>query len=47
MILESGAWRGPLNQIALSMYVFHDALYVGTGIQGGGIDSGIRSGRGG
>ena len=37
-ILERGAWRGPLNQIALSLYPFKGALYVGTGIQGGGID---------
>ena len=38
LILLRGAWRGSLNQIALSMYVFNGALYVGTGIQGGGID---------
>ena len=38
MILQRGAWRGPLNQIALSMYPFKGALYIGTGIQGGGID---------
>lgn len=37
-VLERGAWRGPLNQIALSMYPFKGALYIGTGIQGGGID---------
>jgi len=38
MVLEQGAWRGPLNQIALSMYPFKGALYIGSGIQGGGID---------
>jgi hypothetical protein len=38
MVLQQGAWRGPLNQIALSMYPFRGALYIGTGIQGGGID---------
>lgn len=37
-ILERGAWRGPLNQIALSLYPFKGALYIGTGIQGGGVD---------
>jgi hypothetical protein len=38
LVLQRGAWRGPLNQIALSMCPFKGALYVGTGIQGGGID---------
>jgi len=38
LVLQKGAWRGPLNQGVLSMQVFKDALYVGTGIQGGGID---------
>jgi hypothetical protein len=38
LVLKQGAYRGPLNQIALSLYPFRDALYVGTGIQGGGID---------
>lgn len=37
--IERGGDRGPLNQIALSMTVFQDALYVGTGIQGGGCDT--------
>jgi len=37
-VIEHGAWRGPLNQCVLSMYAFKGALYVGGGIQGGGID---------
>lgn len=37
-MLESGAWRGKENQGVLCMCVFKDALYIGTGIQGGGID---------
>jgi len=37
-IVEQGAYRGSLNQIALSMIAFNDALYVGTGIQNGGHD---------
>ncbi len=38
-VIDQGAYRGPLNQIALSMSVFNDALYVGTGIQGAGYDT--------
>lgn len=38
-ILEKGAYRGPENQIALSMCPFRGALYVGSGIQGGGVDT--------
>jgi hypothetical protein len=38
LVIERGAYRGPSNQIALSMYPFQGALYVGSGIQGGGID---------
>ncbi|MED5619065.1 hypothetical protein [Ideonella sp. BN130291] len=38
LVLQKGAWRGPLNQGVLSMAPFKDALYIGTGIQGGGID---------
>lgn len=38
MVMEQGAWRGPLNQGVLSMYPFKGALYIGTGIQGGGVD---------
>ena len=37
-VLEQGAWRGPLNQGVLSLYPFKGSLYIGTGIQGGGID---------
>jgi hypothetical protein len=37
-VLERGAYRGPLNETALSMTAFGDALYVGTGIQNGGHD---------
>jgi len=37
-IIECGAYRGALNQCVLSMYPFKGALYVGSGIQGGGID---------
>ena len=37
-IIELGAYRGPLNQCVLSMYPFKGALYVGSAIQGGGID---------
>jgi len=38
LVLKNGAWRGPLNQGVLSMMAFNGALYIGTGIQGGGID---------
>ena len=37
-VLERGAHRGPFNQCAVSLYAFKGALYVGSGIQGGGID---------
>ncbi len=37
-MLERGAYRGGLNQCAMSMYPFKGALYVGSGIQGGGVD---------
>lgn len=37
-VITNGAGRGGLNQIAASMIVFKDALYVGTGIQNGGYD---------
>lgn len=37
-IIERGAYRGAFNQCVLSMYPFKGALYVGSGIQGGGID---------
>lgn len=38
-VIDKGAGRGPLNQCVLSMYPFKGALYVGGGIQGGGIDT--------
>ncbi len=37
-VLERGAYRGKLNQGTAAMYVYQDAVYVGTGIQGGGYD---------
>ncbi|PMB02034.1 hypothetical protein CEN45_06355 [Fischerella thermalis CCMEE 5198] len=37
-VITNGAGRGSLNQIAASMMVFKDALYIGTGIQNGGYD---------
>ena len=37
-IIEYGAHRGKLNQCPASMFPFKGALYVGSAIQGGGID---------
>lgn len=37
-VVEQGAYRGVLNQAVLSMCAFKGALYVGSAIQGGGID---------
>jgi ubiquinone/menaquinone biosynthesis C-methylase UbiE len=37
-VVTDGAYRGNLNEIAVSMYVFDNALYVGSGIQNGGRD---------
>ncbi len=37
-VIDRGAGRGSLNQIALSLIPFKDALYIGTGIQNGGYD---------
>jgi SAM-dependent methyltransferase len=37
-VITHGAYRGNLNECALSMCVFNNALYVGTGIQNGGYD---------
>jgi hypothetical protein len=37
-VIERGASRGSLNQCVVSMLVFKDALYIGTGIQNGGYD---------
>lgn len=43
-VITKGAWRGKLNQCAFSLRVFKDALYVGGGIQHGGIDVANRTG---
>ena len=37
-VIDAGAGRGPLNQAVAAMVGFKDAVYVGTAIQGGGID---------
>jgi len=37
-LIDNGAGRGPLNQFVASMTSFAGAIYVGTGIQGGGTD---------
>jgi hypothetical protein len=37
-VIESGAHRGCLNEGGLSLCVFNDSLYIGTGIQDGGYD---------
>lgn len=37
-VIANGAGRSSLNQMLVSMMVFKDALYVGTGIQNGGYD---------
>lgn len=37
-LLDAGAERGPLNQAVAAMRGFRDAIYVGSGIQGGGMD---------
>jgi hypothetical protein len=37
-VIDRGAYRGSLNQCAVSMKVFQGALYIGTGIQNGGYD---------
>lgn len=37
-IVSAGAGRGPLNQAVAAMVAFRGALFVGTGIQGGGND---------
>jgi SAM-dependent methyltransferase len=36
LVLSSGAYRGYLNEGTAALHVFGDALYVGTGIAGGG-----------
>jgi hypothetical protein len=37
-LLDQGAGRGPLNQMVMSVLPFKGALYLGTGLQGGGND---------
>ncbi len=37
-VIRQGGGRGVLNQVAVSMTAFRGALYVGTGIQQGGVD---------
>jgi hypothetical protein len=37
-VIERGAYRGALNEIAMSMCVFNDALCVGAGLPNGGYD---------
>jgi SAM-dependent methyltransferase len=37
-VIDQGAYRGKLNEMAVSMTVFNGALYVGSGIQNGGYD---------
>ena len=37
-VLTHGAWRGKLNQAAVTMVPFKDCLYVGAAIQNGGYD---------
>ena len=43
-MIERGAYRGKFNQSVLSMTPFKGALYIGSGIQGGGIDTQNRVG---
>jgi hypothetical protein len=37
-VMTNGAYRGKLNEIAISMCVFNNALYIGTAINNGGYD---------
>jgi ubiquinone/menaquinone biosynthesis C-methylase UbiE len=37
-VISHGAYRGKLNQIAMTLTAFQDCLYVGSGIQNGGFD---------
>jgi nucleoside-diphosphate-sugar epimerase len=37
-VIERGAFRGPLSQIAMALCPFNGALYVGSSIQNGGYD---------
>ncbi len=38
-LLDQGAYRGPLNQCVASMSYFKGAIYIGSGIQGAGVDT--------
>ena len=37
-VMERGAYRGPLSQIAMAMHALDDCLYIGSSIQNGGYD---------
>ncbi|MGV6849699.1 MAG: NAD-dependent epimerase/dehydratase family protein [Marinibacterium sp.] len=37
-VIDKGAYRGPLSEIAMAMVEFNGALYVGSSIQNGGYD---------
>lgn len=43
-VLRNGAWRGPLNEVGVSLHEFKGALYVGTGILNGGYHRAARLG---
>jgi hypothetical protein len=43
-VLDRGAYRGSLNEMAMSMCEFNGALYVGSGLQNGGYDRTYRIG---
>jgi ubiquinone/menaquinone biosynthesis C-methylase UbiE len=43
-IVTNGAYRGKLNQAAMTMFVFGGALYVGSGIRRGGHDRELKTG---
>ncbi|GAC1632913.1 MAG: hypothetical protein NVS9B10_27860 [Nevskia sp.] len=43
-VLERGAWRGPFNEVGVSLCEFKGALYVGTGIVNGGYHRAFRLG---
>lgn len=45
-VLEQGAYRGPLNELALSLCEFKGALYLGTGIVNGGYHRSYKIGPG-
>src|SRR5581483_8569205 len=44
VVLTNGAYRGNLNELAISMCPFDGALYVGTAIQNGGYDRAYKVG---